>query len=346
LRDFHFFILPGPLHEQKSIRRNSRGFDYFPLSTGISGILWTLVHLNNEKFIDADCSFEELQPILEKQMLLFAQASNFDYLHGAMGFCLYLLSNPSPDLVSVLKQFVQLLKEKGIAEKDTIKWPHQLSNDPSRTTFGISLSHGLSSTLILLTKILKTDPGNLLVSDLLKKAAAYLLSQKNDPSQNLLSVYPSFGETDTNFRESRLAWCYGDLGISVALYETGLSLNDQHLMEEAIHTMVQASKRRDLKANSVADAGLCHGTAGVAHIFNRFYQQTKINIFKEAAVYWFEKTMDITPLTDGNEKYPSKSEHDWMSDSGFLEGTAGVGLALISAVSDVEPKWDAALLLS
>ena len=30
----------------------------------------------------------------------------------------------------------------------------------------------------------------------------------------------------------------------------------------------------------------------------------------------------------------------------FLEGIAGIGLSLISAISDIDPKWDEYLLLS
>ncbi len=33
-------------------------------------------------------------------------------------------------------------------------------------------------------------------------------------------------------------------------------------------------------------------------------------------------------------------------DFGFLEGIAGIGLAFISAISDIEPAWDEYLLLS
>jgi hypothetical protein len=33
-------------------------------------------------------------------------------------------------------------------------------------------------------------------------------------------------------------------------------------------------------------------------------------------------------------------------DPGFLTGAAGVGLALLAAISDVEPEWDRVLLLS
>ena len=35
-----------------------------------------------------------------------------------------------------------------------------------------------------------------------------------------------------------------------------------------------------------------------------------------------------------------------MSEPGFLTGAAGIALALLAAVSDVEPAWDRVLLVS
>jgi lantibiotic biosynthesis protein len=34
----------------------------------------------------------------------------------------------------------------------------------------------------------------------------------------------------------------------------------------------------------------------------------------------------------------------WTGDPGFLTGAAGIGLALLAAVSPVEPEWDRLLL--
>jgi lantibiotic biosynthesis protein len=35
-----------------------------------------------------------------------------------------------------------------------------------------------------------------------------------------------------------------------------------------------------------------------------------------------------------------------VAEPGLLTGTAGVGLALLAAISPVEPRWDRAMLLS
>jgi hypothetical protein len=37
---------------------------------------------------------------------------------------------------------------------------------------------------------------------------------------------------------------------------------------------------------------------------------------------------------------------EWKTEPGFLSGVAGVGLALLAAVTDFEPLWDRVLLVS
>lgn len=39
-------------------------------------------------------------------------------------------------------------------------------------------------------------------------------------------------------------------------------------------------------------AGVCHGSTGNAHIFNRFYQATGEQVFGDAAHYWMTRTFD------------------------------------------------------
>ena len=113
--------------------------------------------------------------------------------------------------------------------------------------------------------------------------------------------------------------------------------------------MIFSTHRKSLSDNMVNDAALCHGTAGIAHIFNRFYHITNIPDFKEAAIYWYNQTIQMSKFEDGLAGYKTCISNDSKkleNCTGFLEGIAGIGLALISSVSDIEPSWDEFLLIS
>jgi lantibiotic modifying enzyme len=145
-----------------------------------------------------------------------------------------------------------------------------------------------------------------------------------------------------------MAWCYGDLGVASALWLAGNSLNDNCWKEKAIEILLHNTTRVDAADTGIKDAGLCHGTAGIAHIFNRAYCNTGVQEFKNAALYWFQKTADMAVYKDGLAGYKTWSGPDkqYINETSLLEGIAGIGLAFIGAVHPQCIGWDECLLLS
>jgi lantibiotic modifying enzyme len=124
-------------------------------------------------------------------------------------------------------------------------------------------------------------------------------------------------------RRSPLAWCYGDPGVAAALCVAG--------WHEYATDIAECAAARSIADNSIGDASICHGSAGLAHIFNRLHQATGTPSLRVAAEDWLSHLMDAQ-LAD--------------LDSGFLTGAAGVGLVLLAAATPLEPRWDRVLLLS
>ena len=103
-----------------------------------------------------------------------------------------------------------------------------------------------------------------------------------------------------------------------------------------------------MQKNNIVDAGLCHGTAGIAHIYKRMYINTNIIEFKDASNYWYSETLKMAKydIPSGFLAYRPIENGGLKKEFGFLDGISGIGLSLISAISDIEPAWDEALLLS
>ena len=81
------------------------------------------------------------------------------------------------------------------------------------------------------------------------------------------------------------------------------------------------------------------------------YQTTGEERLAQAARYWFERTLDFQVPGEAVAGFRAwevdpAGQPAWRPDGGFLEGAAGVGLALLGATSDVEPAWDRVLLAS
>jgi lantibiotic modifying enzyme len=151
-------------------------------------------------------------------------------------------------------------------------------------------------------------------------------------------------------KPARMAWCYGDPGIAATLLYAARCVNRQDWEQEAIQIALSAAAH-SVEKSGVVDAGLCHGAAGLAHIYNRIWQATGADELAEAARFWYQHTLAIRQPQYEVAGFPAyrpieDAENPWTPDAGLLTGAAGVGLALLAGVSSVEPVWDRMLLTS
>jgi len=95
--------------------------------------------------------------------------------------------------------------------------------------------------------------------------------------------------------------------------------------------------------SGVVDAGFCHGSAGLAHLFNPAYQATGEPRLLEAALFWLDDTLArVAAVADAARG----AEHSAWNGRGLLEGAAGIALVLLAAATPVEPAWDRMFLVS
>ena len=140
--------------------------------------------------------------------------------------------------------------------------------------------------------------------------------------------------------------------MAAALLAAARAVGKPDWEREALDVALAATTRPDA-TSGIRDAGLCHGAAGLAHLFNRMYQTTGEERLAEAARFWFQRALDLRLPGQGVGGFRSWgtigegiNDLGWRDEPGFLEGSSGVGLALLGAVSEVEPAWDRVLAIS
>ena len=323
--------------------------------SGLAGIGWLYEYLSQRKVIDYDTNIflEEFDNYLEKSLSIFMQQSNQDFLHGGMGIALYFIKRTTKkkELVSVLNQFLEDLERTSNKNVGTIKWRSFLSEDLG-WGYNISLAHGMSSIITILSKLYRIEGVNKKkIEIMLRGTVQYVLTQEIDKDKygSYFSLYAL--ESLSTIFKSRMGWCYGDMGIASALYQAGKTLKKESWMNKAQEIMLYAATRRqNLAENLVQDAGLCHGTTGIGHIFYRMWWNTQLPEYKKAADYWFEQTLKMATFEDGLAGFKtlqmSEGKPVWVTDYGLLEGISGIGLALLTYYYEIEPEWDECLLLS
>jgi len=321
--------------------------------SGYAGVGWLYQFLNDEKYFNDDTNelLSDFDIYLSNVLFKYLSDSDTDFLHGSFGIVYYIYkrAKDNPCLIKVLELFVDEFSKKVEDSGEYVNWlsVNLLLNEK---TYNISMSHGMSSCVLILSKLytlkeLKTPK----LKNLIEKSVAYILAQEIDVNKfGSFFPYVALESTDC-LQGSRLAWCYGDLGICIALYQVGVIMNRQDWVEKAVEILLYAAKnRRDLNENLVMDACICHGTAGICQIFNRMFWNTGLKEFKNAAEYWYIKTKEMARYKDGYAGYKmwqGKNE-GYAPELSLLEGIAGTGLVMLTFENDIEPRWDQCFLMS
>ena len=325
------------------------GKTFYSFAGGLSGIGWAVNHLNQTRLFETydDDPFSDIDQFLYNMMMMEIRSGNYDYLHGALGVGIYFLKVLNEKRRRSLKKLIFELDRNSIKnENGGICW--NSSTISGNKGYNLGLSHGIASIIVFLGRMLLEKISMDKTSELLTGAVEFLLAGEQDPLKHL-SYFPNWLDMEHLPSGSRLAWCYGDLGIASALFFASKATSNKEWEEKAIEILKYSTKRLDLTENSVSDAALCHGTAGIAHIYGRIYNYTKIIDFQHSAEYWFNEALKMAKFFHGIAGYlspNSDTNSNYVKQTGFLEGAAGIGLAMLAAVSDSEPSWDEALLLS
>jgi lantibiotic modifying enzyme len=316
--------------------------------TGLAGILFGIEYLKRKGLIQLEENFDDSIAFLKQSALQYGMNGNFDFLHGAGGivYCLLTMQEKDEDFINLWLELLWQHAQKN--EEGLFVWETVIDATKGSRGLNLSLSHGISSQIVLLSETLKRYPDNKLARQLLEGSIGYLLSCKN--KQGTRNKFPSYIDENRTGDTSRLSWCYGDLGNAIALWRAGCTVNHEQWKEEAIEILLFSSQRRDLEKESVIDAGFCHGSAGIAHIFNRFYLETGLKEFDEARLYWAGKTIEMAQFNDGmaGYKFFDGIEKQYTNKDNALDGVVGVALVLLGLLSEKKDDidWDSCFLMS
>ncbi len=327
---------------------NSYNLSY---SSGIAGLAWTIEHLFKYDFFDADTNeiFSSIDEKIFEWQNNNLKKGDFDFLHNGLGASMYFLGRNELGH-KYLSNVPELLKDNSEIDRKTneVKWKSKIGLEGDVWGYNFGLSHGIPSIIGILTRLCNHGINEELSKELLVGATNYIKNNSLEPEA--LSVFPYSIVEGQESSSSRLAWCYGDLGVAISLFQASRILHDDDLKDFSLGVLKKCCSRRDLKDNKLMDAGLCHGTAGIAHIYNHMYKETGDVEFKETAIYWFDQTLKFATSNNAYAGFLTyrnfNNKPTYEKSIGFLEGISGIGLALISLVSDLESAWDESLLIS
>lgn len=289
------------------------------LHTGYTGIAWLADRLGvgDELCDQVDGALAEL---------LSTWSGGLDVIDGLVGIGAYLLARG--DLGGVAR-VVERLAGAEIRDKHGSTW----IDDHGLVDFG--MAHGNAGIIAFLARAAAAGIGD--ARSLLVDATTWLLAH-DDPDAEVR--FPGKLAPDGRRYHARHGWCYGDLGIAVALDAAGRAAQRDDWRATAL-SVAHAAAALPRDASSIRDATLCHGTAGVAHMFARLHAETGDAICASAARCYLAATLEHS--ADG---FCARDAAGYTRRSpGLLAGAAGAALVLASAASATPPTWDALFLV-
>jgi lantibiotic modifying enzyme len=325
------------------------------LYSGFSGAAWTLEHLAGRLYEEDEGSEdagEEVAAAMVEHVGLTPWQGHYDLISGLVGFGVFALERlPRPGGEECLRGVVARLTELAEHGPQGATWlttPSMMPDLDGETlpgkSYNLGVAHGVPGVIALLGL---AQQAGVECRPLLDGAVEWLLAQKLPPgSESLFGYNVTPGAVSG---PSRLAWCYGDLGIAASLMVAARAVG-QRAWEAAALEIAHRTAERSFKEASVVDAGVCHGAAGVAHLFNRLHQATGDPGLAEAARRWIDEILALRrgEGIGGFQAWAPDENRElgWRAEPGFLTGASGIGLALLAAATPIEPEWDRVLQVS
>lgn len=324
------------------------------LYVGFPGVAWVAEHLQGRLFEPGD---DDPNLDVDEALLGALDRSpwpgDYDLITGLTGLGVYALERlPRRSAAACLEKIVEQLAERSERRPEGVTWftpperlPQWQREIHPNGYYNLGVAHGVPAVVTLLAGAAAAGLDR--ARPLLDDTVRWLLAQRLEPGAGSCfgtSFYP--GEDPGT---SRLAWCYGDPGIAASLLAAARAVGEPAWEEEA-QSIALSAAGRSLETAMVRDAGLCHGAAGLGHLFNRMYRTTGEERLAEAARFWISHALAVREPGEGIAGFRTwtaeKDGSPWRTEPGFLEGAAGIGLALLATVSSVEPAWDRVLLVS
>lgn len=333
------------------------------LYSGFSGIAWVVEHLQTRLF-EPDPEGDDPNREIDEALLAYldtltdtlAELNEYDLINGFTGLGVYArerLSQPSGAVL--LERVVDHLATQAETGPEGTAWFTPPNRLPAwqreihpEGLYNLGVAHGIPAVVALLAIACRGGVATDRARPLLDGTVRWLLAHRLPAGAG--SCFGTVVAAGEGSGTSRLAWCYGDPGIAATLLVAARAVGEPGWEDKALE-VARGAARRPPEQSSVRDAGICHGAAGLAHLFNRFWQASGEEVFRDAARFWIERTLEFRVPGEGIAGFRAwhalpGPDGQWVAEPGLLEGATGVALVLLAAVSTVEPEWDRVLLVS
>jgi hypothetical protein len=305
------------------------------LIDGVTGVAWAVNHLGDERMASivggaVDCA------LLDVLALPPAERAH-DLAGGLAGFAVYSLAAPSTPLADQVRSAIlDRIEELAVEEGAGLTWPTPPAAMPwpspcNGSCARLGFAQGVPSIVGVLARYVAAGVEVARARPLLAGAMEWLI----DATPLARGTVPEWRGPEDRVRRGV---GHGDPGVVAAMLAAARATGNADWEREAVDRARELVRSPDTR-RGVSDGGLCHGASGRGHLLHRLGRAPGDDALLASARLWIERAVAMARPGAGLGGYAAAG------DIGFLNGAAGIGLALLSATSDVAPDWDQVLMI-
>lgn len=318
---------------------------------GFSGISWVAAHLAGRLFEETQDNCLEVDEVLLATLDNPQWNARYELLNGVVGIGVYARERlPRPSALRLIEVVIDRLdacaehSAAGAAFFNPTETLNPAYRDMApRGMYNLGIAHGVAGVISFLGSLCRSGVAVERAAPLLADSVAWLLARELPPGGNYR--FKSTFTPDRDIDICRLGWCHGDLAVATALLVAARGAGEPS-WEQHARRIARSAAALTVDNTPVPDAGLCHGTAGIGHLFNRLYQETDEPSLGEAARTWLRRAIAMRKPGHGIGGYQMFQRGERYDNPGFRVGSSGIALALLAAASPVAPDWDRLLMAS
>lgn len=327
----------------RAIERAAEDMPSLPLYVGTPGVGWTMSYLERS-VLDPEEGENDVDELVDTGLASerWLARNEFDLIRGIVGLGVYQLERrrPMDTVVAALERTSTETPQGHTWWVDPKTVPAERAELFPNGYYDAGMAHGQAGVIAVLAHALAagTESARPLLESTLRWLRSYRLPEDRGPGR-----YPLLFGPDEPPTGGRMAWCYGDIGVAVALLAAGRALGDDETLNEARELAVECAERPYDRTGAL-DASLCHGTAGISLMFARLAHAFDDERIATAARNWGKATLaqrvEGEPVAGYRYSVPKDDERGWEPRAGLLEGAVGPGLVLHALSTESAPDWD------
>ncbi|WP_169739267.1 lanthionine synthetase LanC family protein [Dyadobacter crusticola] len=275
--------------------------------------------------------------LLHKMRFELSQRNIGGFVNGALGYGLYFLQRCRYDYEQfqpIVAELIQGILQCAVHVQNGCYWISRLM--PKKETTYLSMPHGSAAILLFFAKAVEMNLFSAdALRDITRKAIVYLKAHEtHDKHYHFIDIVQEPNK-------SRLALCYGDMGIGYMLLRAGMAFRNETWRQEGLTLLRNCATRRSQPETGVLDASILFGATGLALMFDRIAQITGESVMTEAAEFWYNEILKCGNAEDGYAGFKA-AYNQWHTHTNlaFSEGVIGVGCGLIKGVNPGKVNFD------